>query len=162
MISRVVFGAFGIRIESEGGIIIQKYPIGDLFDQIAYFILFEVIGTFLPIAMTLTLYLRVYNYIKKTTEAVRPNYQFLWYVAIQIFCFVPSSIIDGVFMFLQYERAPFEYELIESVCHRSWGFLNLLAYWYLRYTDEDTSASEQQSDLDGSSVKSLVDMDETV
>jgi len=65
-------------------------------------------------------------------------------------------------MFLKYDRAPFEYEFVESICHRSWGFLNLLAYWYLRYTDHEEESPLVESDIDKESVKSLVDMDETV
>jgi len=115
-----------------------------LSNQIMYLVVFQLLGTILPIVMTFYLYWKVY---KRTKGAGGENSKhLLWYSAIQIFCFVPGSLLDVIYMFLNIESLPFWAIEISSLCHRSWGFLNLLAYWFLRYADNEKDETKQEAE----------------
>jgi len=141
-------GAFGVKVIAIGGDVVIKMPLNNLSNQIGYFVVFLLFGTILPIVITFYFYFQVYKKIKETTGE-RSKY-LLWYSAIQIFCFLPGCVFDTIYMFLNIETLPFLVILLSSICHRSWGFLNLMAYWFLRYTSnekDETKHEEKNNDI---------------
>ena len=59
--------------------------------------------------------------------------QVLWYPIAQIICFLPGIIADFWYMFIaKEERYHFGPAIIVNSLHRSWGFLNMMAYYFIR------------------------------
>jgi len=153
-----IWELFGVELEFDSGVILISYPQNNLLDQILYYLVFEVIGNILPIAITFGLYYKVYKELKiisQHSSNIDTNPQsVLWYSVIQMFCFLPGSFLDAYFMFTN-QKDPLWSDLVSSLCNRSWGFLNLLAYWYVRYTNEDEKPSRQTLQKD------LLDLDDS-
>jgi len=109
-----------------------------------YFLTFDIIGTLAPIIITFSLYFQVYKVLRieddgeMRNKALSNPRRVLNYSFIQFICFFPGILADGVFMF-QGKIAPFEIAVIISITRRSWGFLNLLAYWFLRIGEEENN-----------------------
>jgi len=76
-----------------------------------------------------------------------------------MFCFLPGSFLDAYFMFTN-QKDPLWSDLVSSLCNRSWGFLNLLAYWYVRYTNEDDT--EQTKENHQALQRDLLDLDDSL
>jgi len=67
----------------------------------------------------------------------------MWYVVIQGVCFGTGAMVDLISMALQLDKPPFFMQFIASTFRRSWGFLNLVVYWFLRYTEDEEDQSEK-------------------
>jgi len=155
----ILFHFFGIQtIYRPGGSISILYPLEGLTNQLLFFTSFDLVGTLLPIFITYHFYLQVYKCLRTqeeySAEKLEENpKRVLWYSYIQLFCFVPGTLSDAIFMF-QGRTAPFTVSVFISVTRRSWGFLNLLAYWFLKITkrkeEEQSFAVNDNSDIEKS------------
>jgi len=163
---RILCHLFGIQtIYRAGGSISIRYPLESLANQILFFIFFDLVGTLIPIFITYYLYLQVYKSLKTqeeySGEPLEENpKKVLWYSYIQLFCFVPGTLSDAFFMF-QGRNAPFGVSVFISVTRRSWGFLNLLAYWFLKIAKKK---EEEQSFVhnENSEIEQSFSMNESI
>ncbi len=143
---------FGLTLEFSKGIIRLAYPTTGAFNRIMFVIVIEFLCTVAPIFVTFYFYYQVYKVLKTIeVEAGEPNkshpINVMWYVVIQIFCFGTGAVVDVASMALQLERPHFVIQFIASTCRRTWGFLNLLGYWYLRYTEDDNETINSREGL---------------
>jgi len=163
---RILCHLFGIHtIYRAGGSISIRYPLKGLVDQILFFFFFDLVGTLIPIFITYYLYLQVYKSLKAQEEYCGEPLEenpkkVLWYSYIQLFCFLPGTLSDAIFMF-QGRNSPFYVSVLISVTRRSWGFLNLLAYWFLKIAKKK---EEEQSfvDNDNSEIEKSFSMNESI
>jgi hypothetical protein len=135
-----------------------NYPKENLLNQIYYYLVYEVIGTMLPIALTFLFYFKVYKELKTISDVDSNPKSVLWYSVIQMICFLPGSLFDGFYMFTNQEP-PFWSEFSSSLCNRFWGFLNLLAYFYLRYTSEEEIDEIRNSHYQN---RSMIDLEDSL
>jgi len=143
---------FGLTLEFSKGVIRLAYPTTGILNRIMYIIVIEFLCTVAPIFVTFYFYNQVYKVlIAIEAESGEPNkshpINVMWYVVIQIFCFGTGAVVDVVSMALQLDKPPFVIQFIASTCRRTWGFLNLLGYWYLRYTEDDDESNNSRERL---------------
>jgi uncharacterized membrane protein (DUF485 family) len=104
-----------------------------LYDSIMYLVVFDGIGGLLPIMVTLYCYYKVYCTLRDDDFPrelqVRASRVF-WYSFVQIICFVPEILAD-IICSVTNNNYPFGVGAIITFLYRSWGFLNLLIYWFL-------------------------------
>jgi len=137
---------WGIEIiYHDGGEVIIKYPIEGFSNQIMYFLIFCFLGTLVPIFINFYLYLQVSKALKAQAEdsgekSSNNSNRVLWYSFIQFICFVPGVFTDCFYMF-QGEYPPMEVAAIVGSVRRTWGFLNLLAYWFVRMAEDERKKS---------------------
>jgi len=133
------------------GLSITAYSNDSLLKLLMGWFLYDVVGTLSPSFIILYCYSRVLNTIKTLYRFVGPSagdgkrLRFSFYTAIPIICFLPWIIVDLVYSFIDSEM-PFLIVFIVTTFRRAWGFLNLLAYWFLRPQQED----QDQYDFDSS------------
>jgi len=122
-------------------------------NQIMFYVLYDILLTIVPVLAIVYCYYQVYKTLKSLYEFAISQSQLnprkvLLYTLIPILTFVPANIADLIYL-LPGDIYPFVVSYFISVSKRSWGFLNLLAYWYLNFNNEkwESEISETQSDL---------------
>jgi len=146
--------AFGLNVIYLGpGAYAFKFTDPENSNQTAFYLLYDILLTLLPVLIIVYCYYQVYKTLKSLYKfAIDPSQldprKVLLYTLIPILTFVPGNIANLVYL-LPGDIYPFAVSYFISVTKRSWGFLNLLAYWYLNFNDEriDIEASETTSDL---------------
>lgn len=158
-----ILEVFGIQIEYfSPGLFSMNQPADDMFNQVMYLVLYDGIGTLLPIIITFYCYLYVFRSIRATygtagkTSHVDAS-RVLWYSGIQMVCFIPAVLMDITSMFVNFDA--FAPGLIAFVLHRSWGFFNALAYWFLRTNRMDRGGSLVSENTTAESVASRVEVE---
>ena len=145
IINRTLKQFWGIEtIFHEGGVVSIRYPLHGLANQIMYYLIYDIIGTLVPIIITYIFYFQVCKALKKgdnyEKEASLHNpRRVLIYSFIQFICFFPGILFYGIFMF-QGKIAPFGVAVVVSFTRRSWGFLNLLAYWFFKVGEQENNS----------------------
>jgi len=132
--------ALGINVTYyEPGKFSVKQPQDDLYHKLIYIGIFDIIGIFIPLLITAFCYLNVhrhltnpYNYPSNGPKSENPRV--LWYSFIQLICFLPGIIMDIVNIWGHDYH--FGWKLMVFGLHHSWGFLNVLVYWFLRPSEE--------------------------
>lgn len=133
----ILFNACGVQVMYyQPGAIAMFYPTSGVSDQIAYFLIFDVLGRMVPISITSFCYYKVFQKLSSSLEnnlssSKINRVRVLSYSLIQIVCFIPGMIGDIIFM-SQGARYSNELVVVVSTLHRCWGIFNLLAYWFLR------------------------------
>jgi len=144
-----MFQLFGVTIEYVGpGLYGISYPLVGVFDKIMYLIIFDFIGYVVPSLVIARFYYKVAQTIKRsysftgTTGDISSAKSFSFAV-IPIICFAPEVLSDCYYIFQNINVYPFGITLVVSILHRSWGFLNLCAFWFLNPV---TNSLETSSD----------------
>ena len=95
-------------------------------------------------------YLRLQQVLRTTYGSMMTHIEFspvrmYMYVAIPIICFLPWIIMDLVYIFI---NGPFPFWAVAVACtlRDSWGFLNLLAYWFLG-SNKDEKVDLESGDI---------------
>jgi len=132
---------FGLDIDFTMGITRVMYPKTGFFDRFMFATVIELLCTMSPVFVTFYFYYQVHKELKENNANGR-GVNVMWYVVIQAICFGTGVMVDIVSMALQLDNPPFIVQFIASTFRRSWGFLNLMVYWFLRYTDEDDEGKE--------------------
>jgi len=133
---------FGMEIDFSMGITRVIYPKIGFYDRFMFATVIEIICTMSPVFITFYFYYQVHKELKENNVEDR-GVNVMWYVVIQGVCFMPGAMVDLVSMALQVDTPHFIVQFIASTFRRSWGFLNLLVYWFLRYTDEDDENTKE-------------------
>jgi len=112
--------------------------------QVKTFIIFNGLGYFLPIIITSYCYFRVYRILKvpssEITYSKTATTRMFWYSLIPIICFAPGAFLE-VWFTLRGEYLPFKASILVNGLHRCWGFMNLLAFWIFKPSDDDRTQS---------------------
>ena len=112
-------------------------------DQAAFFILYNIIGKLVPMAIISYCYLKVYQELKNPVYHYQGGSKgrrsrVLWYCIIPLICFVPSIVTDVIIsMAVDNDRANYISDnggiwiyTFEDLPIRLWGLLNLMNYWF--------------------------------
>ena len=137
----------------------MMYSTGNAVDKITYFIAFEIYGLFLPIIVTTYCYIRVYKvlnqiYCMPFIRSQLKTYRVLWYAFIPVVCFLPEFFAASYGLIASVHFS-MPLAVAMSVLHRSWNFINLLAYWFLQPADQD---NQRDSDIDSDSMNRSISM----
>ena len=104
-----------------------------------------------PLFMNLYYYSLVHKYLKSYSNEPRHRLsKVLWIGIIPILCISPAIIADVVCMSLGIFR-PFAIKILESCLFRSWGFINLIAYWL----PKSSESSVHETMIDDTQAKKL-------
>lgn len=125
----------------EAGLISVDYGLTSAQNQTLYLIFEDLMGTLLPILITLYCYYRVFETLSSMTGSIINPTRVLYYSIIQMVCFMPGIIADLVFIFQQ-SRYNVVCAIVVGFLHRCWGFLNLLAYWFTNPQQEAQEVKE--------------------
>ena len=82
------------------------------------------------------------------------TYRVLWYAFIPVMCFLPEFFAASYGLIASVHFS-MPLAVAMSVLHRSWNFINLLAYWFLRPADQDNN---RDSDGDSDSIDRSISM----
>jgi len=111
------------------------FPPPNFSHQIMGWFIYDVIGTLSNLGVIYYCYSKVYKTLQLNygfmgfSNSINPKRVFI-YVAIPTVCFAPWALADIVVIFFD-AIYPFWLIFIVSTARRCWGFLNLLAYWFL-------------------------------
>ena len=112
------------------------YKFKSTYDRIMFFITYDVIGVFAPFFTSLYFYIRIYLGLKAIyrgtlyQEDARPA-RVLWFSLIQGLCFGPETFVNIFNHLIRTSYAPEWIGVTMTLFHRSWGFLNMLVYWFM-------------------------------
>ena len=152
--------SFGINITSDiPGIYYITYPTGYFYDRFMNYFATVIFNQFIPITITFIYFMKAYKVLKT------PYYDFVeqsqhppkiyWYPTIQILCFLPGIIANTYFV-IEGAYLPMVFGLVVATLHRWWGFLNLVAFWFVKPKAEEED-EEQPDQIDRTySLKSAV------
>jgi len=117
------------------GLSIIYFPPNNIIFPILGWFLYDIVGTLSPALAILYCYHKIYKELGSQqsmigfSQATSPKRIFL-YVAIPLVCFGPFILADIVFIFRESDF-PFWVVFLASTTRRCWGFLNIVAYWFL-------------------------------
>jgi len=158
----ILLQLFGITIEYVGpGLYGISYPLHGIFDKIMYLLFLDFLGYVVPALIIFVFYYKVSQTIKNSygfigvTGEVSSTKSFSFAI-IPIICFAPEVLSDCYYIFQNINIYPFGVILIVSLLHRSWGFLNLCAFWFLNPIARH-SMSISNSDHQRQSTRSLLE-----
>jgi len=133
----ILLQLFGITIEYVGpGLYGISYPLHGLFDKMMYLLFLDFLGYVVPAIIIFTFYYRVSKTIKQSYGFIGASGEVsstksFSFAIIPIICFAPEVLSDCYYIFQGINIYPFGVILVVSLLHRSWGFLNLCAFWFL-------------------------------
>ena len=153
IIPRIITKLWGLSLRhiAPGLSIIYFASESYVFPVIGWF-LYDVVGTISPALFILYCYTKIYKELNSASSFIgfsranNPKRIFV-YVAIPLICFCPFVIADIVFIFRESDF-PFWVVFVASTARRCWGFLNLMAYWFLN----PTSKTANQTNLECSMI----------
>lgn len=132
----IITHLWGISVRPLGpGLSVVYFPPPNLAHQLIGWLIYDVIGTLGALGVILYCYSKVYKALKLTYgymdfgNGINPKRVFI-YVAIPFISFMPWAIADLTIIFANVEY-PFWLMITVTTARRCWGFLNLLAYWFL-------------------------------
>lgn len=126
-----------------------QFPTSGFMDQMIYFAFNDIIGRILPILISFVCYYKTYTFLRRTADDnvvplhVEP-FKIMYYSIVQVLCFLPGSIAD-IFFLTNGMKYTFMSGLFVTSLHRCWGFLNLLAYWSLKTSEEARRESQKSN-----------------
>jgi len=110
-----------------------------------FFIFYDFIGTLLPVFIISFCYIGVYKFLKflkslaVTYSRINTN-KVLLYIFIPALCYLPQIISDMIYTSRK-RSSPFWMAFLISTLRRSWGVLNLLAFWFTSIDGNDNKES---------------------
>ena len=146
MYYRVLINPFDDKAEfSVHGMYTIGYSTQKEFTKVINFVLRDVIGQVVPIALTTYCYLRIYfitktSYIKNVSFSRTTLTRMVWCAMLPVI-FLSPRIVGDVCFTLQGDYYPFWISNIVGILQRVWGFLNLLAFWVFRPSEKDSRDS---------------------
>lgn len=136
----IYFQAFGTHVVNfNNGLFSIKYPTDTLFNKIMYVLIGDVFAKLIPMIITSVCYYKVYCLAKneKNIGYLSPG-RIIFYPLIQIICFAPGVFADIVYIFIIPDAAhPFAVGITINTLHRCWGFLSLMAYWFVKPNEQE-------------------------
>ena len=130
------------------GLFTIELPSDSVQDRVLYYLTIDFLGVIVPILVTFYCYLRTFLRFRSAYHNSLYRYDsrmsraFLFSL-IQMLCFAPGIVMDVVWLSKNIET-PIVAKITVETLHRSWGFLNLLVYWFLR-PGEDKDDEEAQN-----------------
>jgi len=120
------------------GIATATFESSNLWLRFAAWIIYDGVGTLFPVIMIAFCYHKMQKSLK-TSFTYSPHIsrnkanatRIRWYIAIPIICFVPFVFLHLTNVIL-YNQYPFVLILFLATLRRTWGFLNLFAYWFFK------------------------------
>lgn len=121
-----------------------------------YLLLYNFIGTLLPVLMIAYCYLKVTKAMKEEyelskEESRKNNFKIFAYMAIPFICFVPGVLADTVFSFMGVDY-PRWFTMMNFIIRKSWCVLNLLVYWFLGSSNQKTNPALANDDDNQSQI----------
>jgi len=131
----VTFNVCGIHIKTLApGFSTVGFPYTtNKFTQYLGWFLIDIVALFFPIFIIFYCYYKVYKALKVSYDgmyAELSSMRVFIYVLIPTICFLPWHIADFVAIYND-KDVDFVIMVVIAVFRRAWGFLNLLAYWFL-------------------------------
>ncbi len=99
-----------------------------------FFVFYDFFGTILPVLIISFCYIGVYRFLKflkslAVTYSKINTTKVLVYIFIPTLCYGPQIISDMIYTSRR-RSSPFWWAFAISTLRRSWGVLNLLAFWF--------------------------------
>jgi len=145
----IAFDLCGVQVRYiRPGVSNIDYPVTNSLNQVMYLVVFNFIGTLLPILMIAYCYWRVSKTLKEEKQLSKDelrmnNLKIFAYVAIPFLCFVPGVIADTFYSF-QGRRYPIWLSVVNFGLRKSWCVSNLLIYWFLG-SSKPTSSNDDDN-----------------
>jgi len=103
-------------------------------NPLLFFFFYDFIGTLLPVIIISFCYFKVYKFLRflkslAFTYSKVNTTKVLIYIFIPALCYLPQIISDVIFT-SQKQSSPFWVAFLINTLRRSWGVLNLLAFWF--------------------------------
>jgi len=153
--SLIIYNVFGIDIKHLGpGFSTVGFPPSSFLTQILGWLTFDIVGTTVPALIIFICYFKVYQTLKTSYDSIIEQTRItagrmFIYVIIPFLCFMPWTLADlyNILIGIDY---PFSVVILASTLRRCWGFLNLLAYWFLSpgYHGRTSSSATSESLID--------------
>ena len=145
---RVYFRIWDIYAFFTGRVLIILFPQIGFENKILFFLTYDVFGRFIPLLVVLYYHIKAYKILKNVYGITSSSLtKFIWFGLIPVLLISPATIADVVCLFLGIFR-PFGVKLLESCLFRSWGFINLIAFWFPKHSGnarKDTLFSDFQN-----------------
>jgi len=149
-------------VNYNNGLYSIRYPNDTLFDKVCFFLIADVAAKLIPMIITSVCYYKVYCVIKKSkSHGDLSPVKTLFYPLSQIVCFAPGVVADFIFLFvLPGQHYPFAAGITINTLHRSWGFLSLMAYWFVKPKEQDEQKllSDKESSINQISLTLNTDL----
>jgi len=120
------------------GVATVTYATGNHWLRLIDWIIYDVVATLAPVIMIAFCYKKLQESLKSSfiyspyiSRNPANSARIQLYISIPIICFVPIVGLHFINIFFDNEY-PFDVTLFLATLRRTWGFLNLLAYWFFK------------------------------